>query len=368
MFIEIVVFLQIPVNEKLPNTTSCVKLASLSQLALNQFHVNLSTDSDVTGVAADVGSRVAASVVVALLLVLVLVLVLLGSGSLVLRLSSRSGTTLNSLDNVTSGTVSGTTDGTTGDDIRAGGEVVGGGGAPEGEVDGRVVLFVDTGDLDRVTRDAGGAVAGDLELSAGSVELSLSTVSTVKSDVLTTDDVLTVGESGGDLEVDGILVPRAPRGTTELLGAASLADETLVDLVPVEVGRVGGGGVVDLGGVDLDGTRVLHTSTAESLLKTNLVTGLDLEDVRSSGRALVADKVLVVGGDGALGSVLELHGHVSVLVLADVLVVGTLLLTADGELVEGVVSADGGGEAENSGEVGSGLHFDGVAWLLETKK
>jgi hypothetical protein len=353
------------VNEKLSNTTSCVKLASLSQLALNQLHVNLSTDNDVTSVAADVGSRVAARVVVALLLVLVLVL--LGSGSLVLRLSSRSGTTLNSLDNITSLSVSGTTDGTTGDDIRAGGEIVGGGRAPEGEVDGRVVLLVDTGDLDGGAGNAGGAVAGDLKLSAGSVELSLTTVSTVESNVLTTDDVLTVRESGGDLEVDGVLVPRAPRGTTELLGAARLADETLVDLVPVEVGRVSGGGVVDLGGVDLDRTRVLHTGTAESLLKTNLVTGLDLEDIRRSGGALVADKVLVVGGDGARGSVLELHGHVSVLVLTDVLVVGTLLLTADGELVEGVVGADGGGKAENSGEVSGGLHFERVVWFAGEK-
>lgn len=322
---------------------------------------NLDAGSDVAGVAADVRGRVAAGVVVALsgLLVLVLVLVL----ALTLGLSSGSGRRSTALDNlldVTRGTVSSTTDGTTGNDIGTRDNVVGSGRAPEREVDGRVVLLVDTRDLDRGTRDAGGAVARDLKLGAGVVELSLTTVSAVKGNVLTTDEVLTIRESRGNLEVNRVLVPGAPRGATELLRSTSLADKSLMDLVPVEVGGVSLGSIVDLGSVDLDRTRVLHTSTAESLLETDLIASLDLEDVGGGGAALVASEVLVVGRDGTVGDALELGGHVTVLVLADVLVVGTLLLGAEGKLVEGVVGADSGGQAEKSRNVAGGLHFDGV--------
>jgi hypothetical protein len=317
---------------------------------------NSDTRTDVASVAADVRGGVAASVAVALGRLLVLVLgLLLGLSS-----GSRRSTALNNLLNITGSTVGSTADGTTGDDIGTRDNVVGSGRAPEREVDGRVVLLVDTGDLDRGTRDAGGAVARDLDLGAGVVELGLTTVGTVEGNVLTTDEVLTVGKSRGDLEVDRVLVPRAPRGATELFRATSLADKSLVNLVPVEVGGVGGGSIINLGSVDLDGTRVLHTSTTESLLETDFITSLDLEDVARSGAALVAGEVLVVGGDGTVGDALELGGHVTVLVLADVLVVGTLLLTTDGKLVEGVMGADGGGQAENSGNVAGGLHFDRV--------
>lgn len=320
---------------------------------LKIYHESLDTGRDVAGVAADVRCRVAASIVVSLrLLVLVLVL---GLGS---RGGGRRSAAGNLLDDIAGSTVRSTTDGTTGDNIRTGSNIVGGGRTPEGEVDGRVILLVDAGDLDRGTGDAGGAVARDLELGAGVVELGLTTMGTVKGDVLTTDKVLTVGKSGGDLEVDGVLVPRAPRGATELLGSASLADKSLVDLVPVKVGRVSSLSIIDLGGVNLDGTRVLHAGATESLLKTDLVTSLHLEDVGRSSAALVTGEVLVVGGDGAVGDALELGGHVSVLVLADVLVVLALLLAAEGELVEGVVGTDGGGQAEKSGNVGGGLHFD----------
>lgn len=262
---------------------------------------------------------------------------------------------LNSLGNITRSTVSATTDGTTGDDIGAGGNIIGGRRSPEGEVDGRVVLLVDTGDLDRGTGDAGGAVTGHLHLGTGVVELGLATVSSVESNVLTADEVLAVGESRGDLEVDRVLTPAAPSSRAERLSVASLADLGLVDLVPVEVGGRSSGSVINSSGVNLDRTRVLHSSTAEGLLETNLITGLDLEDLGRGNRVLVAGEVLIVGGDGAVGDALELGGHVAVVVLADVFVRGALLSSSDGQLVEGVVGADRGGQPQDSGNVG-GLH------------
>jgi hypothetical protein len=341
---------------------------------ISRFLSPLSADN-VASVAADVG-RVTASPVVTSRVALSglgLSLGLVVGGSLVVNgglvvgglvvggLRSRSrgragrSTALNSLDNIARGTVSATTDGTTGDNIGAGGDVVGGGGAPEGEVDGRVVLLVDTGDLDRGTGDAGGAVTGHLHLGAGVVELGLATVSSVESNVLTADEVLAIGESRGDLEVDRVLTPAAPSSRAERLSVASLANLGLVDLVPVEVGRRSSSSIINSSGVNLDRTRVLHSSTAESLLETNLIASLDLEDLGRGNRVLVAGEVLVVGGDGAVGDALELGGHVAVVVLADVLVGGALLGSSDGQLVEGVVGADGGGQPQDSGNVG-GLH------------
>ncbi|KAI6765875.1 hypothetical protein HG530_006945 [Fusarium avenaceum] len=325
----------------------------------------LSADN-VASVAADVG-RVTASSVVAtsvtlgglglslrLGLVVGRCLVVGGLGSSSRGRAGRS-TALNSLGNITRSTVSATADGTAGDDIGAGSDIVGGRGAPKGEVDGRVVLLVDTGDLDRGTGDAGGAVTGHLHLGTSVVELSLATVSSMKSNVLTTDEVLAVGESRGDLEVDRVLTPAAPSSRAEGLGVASLADLGLVDLVPVEVGGRSSSSVVDSSGVNLDRTRVLHSSATEGLLETNLITSLDLEDLGRGNRVLVAGEVLIVGGDGAVGDALELGGHVAVVVLANVLVGGALLGSSDGQLVEGVMGADGGGQPQDSGNVG-GLH------------
>jgi hypothetical protein len=136
-----------------------------------------------------------------------------------------------------------------------------------------------------------------------------------------------------------------------------------VNLVPLQVIRAVTRSVLDRSSVDLDRTGVLHSSAAESLLKTNLITGLDLEDVGRRRRALVASEVLVGGRDGTIGDVLELGGHVAVLVLADVLVISALLDASECELVEGVVSADGGGQAEKSGNVSGGLHGEMIGMV-----
>jgi hypothetical protein len=279
-----------------------------------------------------------------------------GGRSIRAGIGTRISTTLNSLGDITASTISATADSTTGDDIRTRHDIVRGRASPEAEVHSSVVLLVDTRDRDRSTGDSGSAVTSDLNLSTGIVELSLAVVSTVKTNVLTTDEVLSIRESRRNLEVHRILVPRAPSSGAERLGVSRLADQSLVNLVPLEIIRAVLSSIRDRSGVDLGRTGVLHSSTAESLLKTNLVAGLDLEDVGSGDRALVAGEVLVGGRDRTIGDVLELGGHVAVLVLADVLVITTLKDAAEGELVESVVSADGGGQAEKSGNISGGLH------------
>lgn len=279
------------------------------------------------------------------------------------RVRTGISTALNSLDDITASTIGGTTDGTTGNDIGTRHDIVRGRASPEAEVDSSVVLLVDTRDRDRSTRDSSDAVTSDLNLSTSIVELSLAIVSTVETNVLTTEEVLSIGKSRRNLEVNRVLTPRAPSSGAEGLSIARRADQSLVNLVPLEVIRAVAGSVLDRSSVDLDRTGVLHSSTAESLLKTNLIAGLDLEDVGRGSRALVAGEVLVGGRDGTIGNALELGGHVAVLVLADVLVISTLLDATEGELVEGVVSADGRGQAEESGNVSGGLHGEKIGMV-----
>ncbi|KAL5882823.1 hypothetical protein ACKVWC_011548 [Pyricularia oryzae] len=259
---------------------------------------------------------------------------------------------------VATGTVGGTTDGATGDDVRARGGVVAGRAAPDAEVDGLVGGLVDAGDLGAGAGHGGGGVAGDLDLHAGDVELGLAVVGAVQTNVLTAEQVLAVGDGGGDDGVDVVLAPAAPGVGAEALGAALLADQALVDLVPVIslVSLCVGDGR----DVDLSRAGVEHSGGPEALLHGNLVAGLDLDDVLGTDGALVAREVGDGRGDGSLGGLVELDGHEAVLVLANRSIVSADLLAVEDGLVEGVVGAGKRGHADKGGGDGSGgLHLGG---------
>lgn len=178
---------------------------------------------------------------------------------------------------------------------------------------------------------------------------------TVKSDVFTTDEVLSVGDGGGHGEPDSVLAITAPGGRAKRLGISGGAEEGLVDLVPVSSAVVGSG-IISGADVDLRWARVKHASTSVGLLQANLVTGLDSVDAGGSNSSLVAGEVRIERGDGALGRVDELGGHVAVLMLPDVGVGGALHGIVDDELIERVVGVDRGDEAENGGDDVRGLH------------
>jgi hypothetical protein len=84
--------------------------------------------------------------------------------------------------------------------------------APDAEVDLRVVDFVDTGDLHSVGGKRSAATR-NADLGTGIVELGLTIVGTVETDVFRTDEVLAIGDVGGNLEGDSVLIPGAPNHT-----------------------------------------------------------------------------------------------------------------------------------------------------------
>lgn len=216
-------------------------------------------------------------------------------------------------------------------------------------------MLVDTGNLDTSARHSRSSVSSDLQLGAGIVEFSLAVVSAVKTNVFATDEVLAVGDSRGDSEVDVIFAVAAPRASPKRLGVARLAEQGLGDLVP-GAGAFIGGGIADRAHVDLGGARMKHTGATEGLLKANLVAGLDGEDLCGRRGALVAGEVGISRRDRAGRDILELGGHIAVLILANVGVVTTLSTTVDEELVKRVVSRGRGSQAEDGGENDSGLH------------
>ncbi|TLS29926.1 hypothetical protein PpBr36_02545 [Pyricularia pennisetigena] len=285
------------------------------------------------------------------LVVVVVVVVAVGG-------SGRGATARDSGGLVATGTVGRATNGTAGDDVRARGDVVAGRAAPDAEVDGLVSGLVDAGDLGAGAGHAGGRVASHLDLHAGDVELGLTVVGAVQTNVLAAEEVLAVGDGGGDDGVDVVLAPAAPGVGAEALGASLLADQALVDLVPVlSVVRLGVG---DRRHVNLGRAGVQHAVGPEALPHGNLVAGLDLEDVLGTNGALVAGKVGDCRGDGSLGRLVELDGHEAVLVLADRSIVSADLLAVKLGLVEGVMGAGKRGHAEQDGGDGSGgLHLGG---------
>lgn len=181
----------------------------------------------------------------------------------------------------------------------------------------------------------------------------------MNTNVLNTEKVLAVGSVLGDVELDDVLVPRAPSIAAKVL--RGVADACLVDLEPVTVTLVGLSGAGSLGEVGQAGTGVLHGS-ADSELEADLGTGLDLGGLglASVGEgALVADDVVQVRGR-VVTDVLPLDGVVLGRTSAgtNVLVAGSLL-AVDDELVEEVVTLDGASHrGDNSG--GRELHFDGI--------
>lgn len=138
-----------------------------------------------------------------------------------------------------------------GEDRRAGDGVAGG---PAVDVDGdtRVAALVGTWELDG--RGGGSACgAGNADLHAAHVELGAGVAAcAVQRDELAAEEVVAVGDVGGDLDV-----PVAGAGVEAVDGPYAAAEALLLDLEPVEgAGGGGGGGVVDLGEVDDDGALV----------------------------------------------------------------------------------------------------------------
>jgi hypothetical protein len=134
---------------------------------------------------------------------------------------------------------------------------------------------------------------------------------------------------------------------------AGLADKRLGHLDPVTVAVILLDGAGRLANVDLSRAGVLHTTSTESLAKTNNITGLDGVDLRVGTRGVgLATEVV-------RGSSLLLEGrHVSTAVLTDVLPVTANHLTVDGQTRERVVSSSKR-QSRNSG-CGSGEAHDVV--------
>jgi hypothetical protein len=232
---------------------------------------------------------------------------------------------------------------------------------PDAEVDLGVVDLVDTRDLDGVGGDKV-AAASDLDLGAAVVELCLTSVGTVETNVLGADEVLAVLDALGDLELEPVLVPGAP-GILLHVGTR-LADGLLVDLEPLTGAIIGTSSGGSLGHVDLAGAGVLHGGT-NTKGHGEGVTSLDLSGTLGTlgGGAKVAAEVGAVRGQ-VVESVLPLGRHVrnGTGVLANEVGGG---LAVDNELVEEVMSRGHGHQARGEGKSGGGVKHLDVGLLLE---
>lgn len=231
------------------------------------------------------------------------------------------------------------------DSLRGEGEVLV--SAPDAEVPGGISLLVATGEFDHGAWDAG-AVAGDLDLGAAVVELSLAVVGTVDTDVLGTDEVFTRWGIEGDLEFNVVLVPGAPG---VLLDISLGAETDLLDQEPVTITLVLLDGAGSQRHVNMAWAWVLHGG-ADTELHGQLGSRRDLSDAGAAGRGestLVAAEVGVIGGD-VVERVLPLGRVVldSTSVLTNELVRLSLLAIDDKTLKEVM----GGGDLRNgsSGE------------------
>ena len=196
------------------------------------------------------------------------------------------------------------------------------------------------------------ATALDVELSAADVELRTANLAGgVETDVLGTEEVLARGELGGQGEGEVLDTGTGVGSPLETLGS-DLRGGELVDLEPVTVTGVLGGGAGGLGHVDGLGSRVANLRVDG---ETDLVTGLDGHGASSSHDLGVA--AALVAGHVRGGDILD--GAVGVGRAADVLVrAGGLAV--DDESLEVVVGQSTGHEAsgggEKSGKLDAGMH------------
>ena len=250
--------------------------------------------------------------------------------------------------------------------------------SPDAEVEWLIVLLVCAGELVGGARSAV-ATVGDLDLQAAFVmlalmftqlaregeierkylpvvELGLTIVGTVDSNVLGADKVLAVRGGGRDSELNPVLVPGAPGLVQDVLGL--VAHAFLVDLEPFAIALVLLNTARSQAHVDMSGARMLHGSI-DTETHGQLGAGLDLKDLCGAGTfesAQVAAEVVVVRGEVVEG-VLPLGGHVRnwAIVLADVLRGLANLLAIDVALVEEVM---GRGDLRNGGSGEDGeLHL-----------
>lgn len=165
------------------------------------------------------------------------------------------------------------------------------------------------------SRGAGAAATGDGDLVAGHVWLSTtSTTGSVEGNGLGTEEVVTRGDVGWDLDV------HLAAASVEILGAPEiiitnaaggvLAPAIVKDLEPAG-GTIGGKGVRDLGEVDGDGAVVGATN---SLLRAAAITVLSVHlnsdgttsadwalDLGSGADDVAAHVIGVIVGDGRVG-------------------------------------------------------------------
>jgi hypothetical protein len=239
---------------------------------------------------------------------------------------------------------------------------------PDAEVYFGVSFLVDTRDLDSVCRNSI-ASAGDGDLRASVVELSLAAVGAVETDVLRTDEVVTVGNALGNLEGDAVLGPCAPSLLLDVTGWVT--DSFLVNLEPVTGTVVGSSGGGCLGHVDLTRARVLHLC-ADTKGHGKRISSLDLSSslsglIGSSDVATEVDAVrsgVVEGVDPLLLirlwaprtiALTHLGGHICRLACVGTYEVGGSL-TINDKLVEEVVGRCQRHHACKEGKRGGWVH------------
>jgi ABC-type Co2+ transport system permease subunit len=138
--------------------------------------------------------------------------------------------------------------------------------------------------------------AGDLDLHARDVMLGLIDVGTVNTNVLSADQVFSVGGVLGDLCGNEVAVVVAPGGRGEV---AAIADTLLVDLEPIARSIVGlHASSGSLGHVHQTGAGMLELGT-DSKLHADLVTRVDGQHLSLASRGegtLVANNVRTICG------------------------------------------------------------------------
>jgi hypothetical protein len=233
--------------------------------------------------------------------------------------------------------------------------------AVDGEVGVLIGLLVGTGELDHLGIDLAVGAAGNLDLSARDVVLGLVDVRSVDTDVLNSEEVLAVGGTLGDLDVERGGVVVAPGVLGEV--TTGVADTLLHDLEPVAISLVGLDVTTSSGHVSQSRSGVTHLGT-DSELEGHDIAALDLKNLSvaaGSGGTLVADDVLAISErvvadvGGRVGGELDgvvLGGTSEVTDVLEGLGLGTVE-SADVEEVMGRGDLREGNEGE-SGE----LHFE----------
>lgn len=221
------------------------------------------------------------------------------------------------------------------------GHGVGLGVAPLVESNTGVLSAVETGNLHSGAKFS--STRGlDVELEALHVELGLSNVTLVDSNVLDADKVFTSGDLVLDGPLEPVLLPAVP-GSVDAR-SAGVGEATLHDLGPFTTAIVVGNLSRSRGDVDESRTGVLNLLVEEEL-EANLVTSLD-----SVGGSAAGLGSLVAAEVGRVDNVVGERGHVRVGVLTGVGVVTTDGLVVDGQNVEDVVGIGSHGRRKQSEE------------------